>query len=488
MKLTIGYARVSTTEQFYSQSLDRQIDILKEHGVDKIFRDVESGANSDRAEFQQLIKLIQQGEVRTLKAVAWDRLMRDPYMGFFVKDLLREHDVQLFLLNQGEVDLSTAAGELSADMQIMLGAYERKTIIERINRVHKSRRKDQIAWQVFPFGYRIINNKYELDTTPCVCPIEGRPANYRELSFEDEPDNSSKLLSWSKARISREMVESFLELRKASKVLQRMHARFGSSIIKKRKPVVGLAIFGTISGLKRWLRNPILQGHTCYQKYPRKGKYPDINEWNVIPNTHPGQALITSEEYQEIEEIISSSFGKLGKPERTYYLTGKVVCQKCGGSCDLKRGGQYSYYACGHSRTYCDSRKHVRLERIEEAIIYRISTRANEIYLGNTALTEDSAELAKTAEIKKKIQDIENLSWSKVDRDLSNIKRDLCRELETEMNKPRKVSQEIIRHPQAQNINFWYTLTKTEREIFYGKLVDRILIVDGKVLAIDLSV
>jgi site-specific DNA recombinase len=486
MMLKVGYARVSTVEQFYSQSLERQIEDLKRHGVDQVFSDIESGASSDKENFEKIVELIKQGKVDTLVAVAWDRLCRDKLLGWLLKAQLREYGVKLFLLNQGFVDLDTSIGELSSDIQILLSDYERKMIQERVRRAHANRRSKNIAWQVFPFGYKNVDGAYVLDTDPCVCPLEDRPLDSADL--ENEPDDSPRLVSWSKAQIAREMIEGFLELRKAARVIKRVHTRFGPSVMKERKPIPGLVIAGSVSGLKRWLRNPVLRGHTCYQKYPRKGAYPDISEWKTIPDTHSDQTLMSEEEYQEIEEIISSSHGKIGQPDRAFYLTGKIVCQECGGKCNLKSNKEHRYYGCGHARTYCSARKLTKIEDIEEAIIYQIAKRANEIHFEHQDAVSELPESSRITEIKQKIADIEKLGWATHDRDLTKIKRELQRELETEMNRPQEVAQQIIRHPQARKINFWYTLTKNEREIFYGKLVESVVISNGKVRTVNLRV
>ena len=47
----IGYARVSTLEQ----NLDRQIDLLKAQGVDKIYTEKMSGTKRDRPELNKLL-------------------------------------------------------------------------------------------------------------------------------------------------------------------------------------------------------------------------------------------------------------------------------------------------------------------------------------------------------------------------------------------------------------------------------------------------
>ena len=53
----IGYARVSSREQH----LDRQLAALK--GVDKLFTDKLSGANTNRPELQKMLAYIREGDI-----------------------------------------------------------------------------------------------------------------------------------------------------------------------------------------------------------------------------------------------------------------------------------------------------------------------------------------------------------------------------------------------------------------------------------------
>jgi DNA invertase Pin-like site-specific DNA recombinase len=69
MGLILGYARVSTYEQADVQNaLKQQIHRLEQFGVDKIYKDVESGANPDRPDFRQLLDLVNQGKVEIIVA------------------------------------------------------------------------------------------------------------------------------------------------------------------------------------------------------------------------------------------------------------------------------------------------------------------------------------------------------------------------------------------------------------------------------------
>jgi len=65
-----GYARVSTD----GQSIAAQVDALTAAGAGKIFKEVASGAKTDRAQLQRLLKLLDEGDVMLVTRL--DRLAR----------------------------------------------------------------------------------------------------------------------------------------------------------------------------------------------------------------------------------------------------------------------------------------------------------------------------------------------------------------------------------------------------------------------------
>ena len=68
--MKIGYARVSTQ----GQTLEAQLDQLKEAGCEEIYREKASGARSDREQLKSLLKDLQAGS--TLVVTRLDRLAR----------------------------------------------------------------------------------------------------------------------------------------------------------------------------------------------------------------------------------------------------------------------------------------------------------------------------------------------------------------------------------------------------------------------------
>jgi DNA invertase Pin-like site-specific DNA recombinase len=65
-----GYARVSTD----GQSVESQVRQLRGAGAGKVFREVASGANTDRAQLRRLVALLTAGDVLTVTRL--DRLAR----------------------------------------------------------------------------------------------------------------------------------------------------------------------------------------------------------------------------------------------------------------------------------------------------------------------------------------------------------------------------------------------------------------------------
>src|SRR3982075_462762 len=65
-----GYARVSTD----GQSVTAQVAALRKHGAGKVFREVASGAKTDRAQLRRLLDQLEAGDVVTVTRL--DRLAR----------------------------------------------------------------------------------------------------------------------------------------------------------------------------------------------------------------------------------------------------------------------------------------------------------------------------------------------------------------------------------------------------------------------------
>jgi DNA invertase Pin-like site-specific DNA recombinase len=508
-----GYARVSTQDQAEnSHALEQQIARLKSAGAQKVYFDVESGANPDRPQFEELLSLVKEGKVKQIIATRWDRLMRHEVLYLQVKQILQESGVKLRLLDSGAVDFSTAAGELSADMQALFSVHERRSTRERVLRGYEHRRKRLAAGIRPPWGYTIVGDKYQLNQVPCICLLEDRPKNYLELYHE--PDDSNKLLARSKADIAKEAADKFIELKSPRQVLNHLYQKYGVPVKKNPKkkkleviqdskknkltfePSIAdeLLFWSSPEGLRNWLANPVLKGDTAYLRQVKRKTMRDPSGWEIHPATHLLHRLIDDEEALEIRKILETNTKKICRPNAIHYLTGHIFCKTCGGKCILKRGSGYAYYGCRHASVFCDNRKNARIEKIEQSIIWALVDRANQLALLVNESHEVSLCSTKLTGLKEQLAHLENIpgaddsphireAIAKLNREI----KQLSRQLESEIPGVSTI-QEILHHPVSRQINFWYTLTQRERETFYERLVGKVLIQEGAVVSVELQV
>ena len=87
----IGYARVSSKEQH----LDRQLAALK--GVDKLFSDKLSGANTKRPELQKMLAYIREGDIVLVTEL--DRLGRNNQDLTKIMNTIQNKEATLDVLN-----------------------------------------------------------------------------------------------------------------------------------------------------------------------------------------------------------------------------------------------------------------------------------------------------------------------------------------------------------------------------------------------------
>lgn len=121
----IGYARVSTGEQ----TLSSQVDALRGAGCDEVFRDVASGAKSERAGLEQALGVLEEGD--TLIVWRLDRLGRSLRHLVDVVAGLEERGVGFRSIQDGAIDTTTASGELVFHIFAALAQFERHLTLER---------------------------------------------------------------------------------------------------------------------------------------------------------------------------------------------------------------------------------------------------------------------------------------------------------------------------------------------------------------------
>jgi len=121
---TIGYARVSTTDQ----DLTAQIEQLQAAGCDRIYQEKVSGVKRDRPELAALLDFIREGDV--VAVCKLDRIARSTSHLLEIVETLKNKKVAFKALNIN-LDSTNATGKLMLTMLAAIGEFEREMMLER---------------------------------------------------------------------------------------------------------------------------------------------------------------------------------------------------------------------------------------------------------------------------------------------------------------------------------------------------------------------
>ena len=120
-----GYARVSTD----GQSVAAQVAALRKHGAGKVFREVASGAKTDRAQLRRVLDQLDAGDV--LMVTRLDRLARSTRDLLNTLAAIADKKAGFRSLGDAWADTTTAHGRLMLTVLGGLAEFERDLIRAR---------------------------------------------------------------------------------------------------------------------------------------------------------------------------------------------------------------------------------------------------------------------------------------------------------------------------------------------------------------------
>jgi DNA invertase Pin-like site-specific DNA recombinase len=123
--MTVGYARVSTQEQF----LENQIHLLKECGCEKVYTDIAGGVREDRSGLKEMISCLRPGDMVVVFKI--DRIFRSLKNLVVLIDHFNRHQFQFKSLSEPEFDTSSSNGKFLLQIFGAVAEFERNLISER---------------------------------------------------------------------------------------------------------------------------------------------------------------------------------------------------------------------------------------------------------------------------------------------------------------------------------------------------------------------
>jgi site-specific DNA recombinase len=166
MNRTIGYTRVSTTDQAdFGYSLEAQEAKIRAYcdlhdlGPVTILSDTGSGKSMNgRTQMQTIMERVRSGKVDNVVIFRLDRLARNTRDALELAELFQKHNVSLHSISE-KLDTGSATGRLFYTILSAMAAWERETISERTKTALSVKRdKGQRISRHAPFGFSFDND------------------------------------------------------------------------------------------------------------------------------------------------------------------------------------------------------------------------------------------------------------------------------------------------------------------------------------------
>ena len=122
--MRVGYVRCSTAEQ----NETRQLKMMEEQKVEKIFIDKASGKNIDRKDFKAMMAFVRAGDTIVVESIS--RIARNTRDLLTIISSLTEKGVEFVSLKES-IDTTTPHGRFMLTVFGALAELERESILER---------------------------------------------------------------------------------------------------------------------------------------------------------------------------------------------------------------------------------------------------------------------------------------------------------------------------------------------------------------------
>ncbi|WP_166462476.1 recombinase family protein [Psychrobacillus vulpis] len=316
------YIRVSTNKEEQKESLISQKELafafIKSKGWTfyDVYTDVATGTNSNRPQFQRLIKDAEEQKFDVILTKELSRLARNGATSYQLRDLIEQKGIELATVD-GNIGFGSQ-GKYMFGILTAIFEQESRTMSGRIKSVYKMKaKKGKFLSSTAPLGYEIKDKKLFVrnDETPDIVRRifreyisgSGHDAIARGLYNEGIPtpsfyaDKSNKSDVW-----------------------------HGS----------------TVRGI---LTNPNYTGAVTNQKYvttslsTKKRKQMDPSEWIIVEDVH--EPIISKAQFQLVQNLILER-KKIRPQSQSHLFSNLLFCADCGRGMHFKKNSKG--YVCGN--------------------------------------------------------------------------------------------------------------------------------------------
>lgn len=328
--LRVGYIRVSTSSGEQLSALENQRSRVQATGVERIIQDIQSGRESDRAGYLELLDLVDRRRVAEVVITRVDRLGRDAADVDAAIAFAAKRGVRIVAIDGGTIESETPQGFVMSRIMTTMAEMESRMLSQRIRAGLREGRKKRLPLRGrAPWGYRINVDKTAIEPDPA---------------------------EWHRA-------QAFL------RTLQENNWRMNTSLTVWAKQGQGSIPINSCNSVRAWLLNPILRGGIGYNQQPNH-----LFE-EIVWDTH--QPLITHAEFDRFINQLDANRRMWGTncEKISRLLTSLCRCGHCGKSMSYAGGRVIPSVLCkvrGCPQQYKSTHESV----IRDHIIKALSKRA----------------------------------------------------------------------------------------------------------------
>ncbi|MBE6665445.1 MAG: recombinase family protein [Ruminococcaceae bacterium] len=314
-----------------------------------------SGGNLEREGFREMMSLVERGGISKVIVYRLDRISRSLVDFVSIMERFKKYNVA-FISSQESFDTSTSYGEMITKLLMVFAEFERQSIIERVTHAYQARSDQGIFMggrrpYGFTFGETVIHGVKTKKFLPLADEISHVRYIFERYAvpnvtlrrlLEDLLQNGILLTEgkWSTAKLSA-MIRNPIYVR-ADNAIYEYFRRKGTKIVSDIYEFDGT------------------RGIQLYGKTKHDSASEDWSDMKIVVMSHEG--VIDSELWLSCQKKVAKN-KKINNSmsNTTSWLGGRIVCQKCGRTMTVTKGGkradgsQTRYFSCtGKQNRICE--------------------------------------------------------------------------------------------------------------------------------------
>lgn len=489
------YARQSV-EKENSISCDTQIEYCKaclkpDERKEKILEFIDegfTGANTNRADFQKMMRQIEKGKISKIYVYKLDRISRSLSDFTDILDTLDKYDTKFSSATEG-FDTSTDFGRTICQILMVFAELERKNTIMRVTQAYESRSEKQFYMGGRrPYGFNLQETEIDKVKTKMLSlnPEEAEQVKYifenyavdgvslRRL-MDNLNDNSIQPLkgSWSTAKLS-SILQNPIYVQADNSVYE-YFKKNNAKIVSEPEAFDGI------------------HGAQLYGK--TKHKADDMSDMKLVVMKHEG--IIPASTWLSCQKRLVKN-KQIGNSlsNKTSWLGGKIFCKSCGRTMTCTKGAEKTdgsrtkYFSCtgkSHNRACKGVKKPVYADSLEDMLYELIAKKLAEFKQHRKKISTDNTN--KINVLKNELSAIKKQQDKLMDMLLSDDANSdtialINRKAEELGNKYKSIIEQIavLEEADSEMVNIvvfskkWKTANFKERKAVCNVLVDKIYI------------